>query len=64
MSRYVKRPLGAGEAPPIYDLYGVINHMGDLLGGHYTSYARCPDPEDTTRSQVGELGTHFLTEHS
>ena len=28
---------------PVYELYGVINHHGGLLGGHYTAYARCPD---------------------
>ena len=24
----------------IYDLYGVCNHSGGVLGGHYTSYIR------------------------
>jgi len=28
------------EAPPIYDLYAVSNHMGGLHGGHYTAYAK------------------------
>ena len=33
--------LQPGESPPIYDLYGVANHHGLLIGGHYTSYVRC-----------------------
>lgn len=33
--------LKAGEARPIYDLFGVVNHHGLLIGGHYTSYVRC-----------------------
>lgn len=27
---------------PLYDLYGVSNHMGGLTGGHYTAYVRNP----------------------
>ena len=30
--------------PPIYDLCGVINHYGDLGGGHYT--AACLNSDD------------------
>ena len=26
-----------------YKLYGVVNHMGSLGGGHYTAYARSGD---------------------
>lgn len=26
----------------IYDLFGVDNHSGSLLGGHYTAYAKNP----------------------
>ena len=29
--------------PPLYDLFGVANHMGSLLGGHYT--ADCKNPK-------------------
>ena len=31
---------GANTESCLYDLYGVCNHMGRLLGGHYTAYAR------------------------
>jgi ubiquitin C-terminal hydrolase len=31
---------GAGDAPPVYDLYAVSNHSGSLGGGHYTAAAK------------------------
>lgn len=43
------------DGPTIYDLYGVINHMGRLLGGHYTSYARLVAKHDSRQSEIGEL---------
>lgn len=24
----------------VYDLFGVVNHMGGMTGGHYTAYCR------------------------
>lgn len=27
----------------MYDLYGVVNHLGGMFGGHYTAYAECED---------------------
>lgn len=36
--------LVKGHPSPIYDLYAVSNHMGDLGGGHYTAYGKnCVD---------------------
>ena len=43
----------ANEPPPIYDLYGVINHYGGILGGHYTAYARTPDIHNTSVDEQG-----------
>jgi len=34
------------EQNSIYDLYGVINHMGSIGGGHYTAYVHSPSFED------------------
>ncbi|KAH9406273.1 Ubiquitin carboxyl-terminal hydrolase 19 [Tyrophagus putrescentiae] len=41
-----RRKLGSCDSleeavpPPIYDLYAVVNHMGEAFMGHYTAYAR------------------------
>jgi ubiquitin C-terminal hydrolase len=32
-------PALQGASPPVYDLVGVVNHMGSLGGGHYTADA-------------------------
>ena len=47
MSEYYTGP--ASDKPPIYDLYGVANHHGGLLGGHYTAYARLLTDENFTQ---------------
>lgn len=31
---------GRGQAGMVYDLYGVVNHMGGMTGGHYTACCR------------------------
>lgn len=28
------------DGPQRYDLYGIVNHYGALMGGHYTAYVR------------------------
>ncbi|KAG1650457.1 Ubiquitin carboxyl-terminal hydrolase 19 [Nymphon striatum] len=38
--------------PAIYDLFAVVNHSGNMIGGHYTSYARCIDLSNTRRNEV------------
>ena len=43
MSAYSIGEPTSSSRSPVYELYGVINHHGGLLGGHYTAYARCPD---------------------
>ena len=37
LSKYV---IGYKKHSYIYDLYGVCNHSGNVLGGHYTSYIK------------------------
>ena len=32
----------AGQTPCRYNLYGVTNHSGTLLSGHYTAYCKHP----------------------
>lgn len=37
---------------PVYDLYGVINHHGGILGGHYTAYARLNSKESLHQNEL------------
>lgn len=37
LSKYIK---GYQSASYIYDLFGVCNHMGTVMGGHYTAYVK------------------------
>ena len=37
LSKYV---VGYQPSSYIYDLYGVCNHSGDVMGGHYTSFVK------------------------
>ena len=40
MSEYVISQKQKTNEPLIYDLFGVSNHYGQLLAGHYTAYAK------------------------
>jgi ubiquitin carboxyl-terminal hydrolase 8 len=40
MSAYV---IGYHPESYIYELYGIVNHIGDLSGGHYTANIKTPD---------------------
>ncbi|KAK3602943.1 hypothetical protein CHS0354_039361 [Potamilus streckersoni] len=53
LSSYYVGTRPANEPPPIYDLYAVVNHHGGILGGHYTAYVRCADPNDYKKNLVG-----------
>ena len=40
---YVKSSTRCNDdAPPVYDLYGVSEHIGGMGGGHYTAVAQNP----------------------
>ena len=54
MSHFAIGAHRPGDPAPIYDLYGVVNHHGGILGGHYTSYARCADLTNPMKNEVGE----------
>lgn len=50
-------PFSMGSKRPrrhIYDLYGVVNHHGSLMGGHYTAYARCLNRYNSTHTETSE----------
>ncbi|XP_033126172.1 ubiquitin carboxyl-terminal hydrolase 19-like [Anneissia japonica] len=40
------------SGPTVYDLYGVINHHGGLLGGHYMALARLPAVEHCNKNEI------------
>ncbi|XP_071960170.1 ubiquitin carboxyl-terminal hydrolase 19-like [Antedon mediterranea] len=44
---------GLHSGPAIFDLYGVINHHGGLLGGHYVAFARLPGIEHCHSNDIG-----------
>ena len=53
MSKYVNDP-NSKQRPHVYDLYGVINHIGNsLYSGHYTSFARTHSSDDSTKDELG-----------
>ncbi|BFZ08637.1 hypothetical protein BsWGS_11676 [Bradybaena similaris] len=45
--------LRPDEPLPVYDLYGVVNHHGLLIGGHYTSYVKCFADSITGSDEIG-----------
>jgi ubiquitin C-terminal hydrolase len=42
LSKYV---VGYNARKYIYDLYGIVNHIGDVHGGHYTAFVLGPGQE-------------------
>jgi hypothetical protein len=57
LSKYV---IGYNKDSYVYDLYGICNHSGGVLGGHYTSYVKNANDKwyhfnDTTVNEVENL---------
>ncbi|XP_046561089.1 LOW QUALITY PROTEIN: ubiquitin carboxyl-terminal hydrolase 19-like [Haliotis rubra] len=52
LSKFILGKTPSVQQHPVYDLYGVINHHGGILGGHYTSYVRCTDTVDPLKNEV------------
>ena len=63
-SKYVK---GYNPTSYIYDLYGICNHSGSSLGGHYTAYIKNANSKwyefnDTRVNEIKE--EHIITPHA
>ncbi len=43
----------------VYDLYGVVNHYGSLIGGHYTAFVRLCDALDSRKTELGTFSSLF-----
>ena len=55
LSKYV---IGYNKESFVYDLYGVCNHSGSVMGGHYTSFVKNANEKwyhynDTSVAEVG-----------
>jgi hypothetical protein len=53
MAPYFVHAVPEGEPHPVYDLYGIVNHYGGIMGGHYTAYTRCVN--DIGANEVGKM---------
>jgi len=52
--------IGYKKSDNIYDLYGICNHSGGVLGGHYTSHVKTANDKwyhfnDTSVAELGNL---------
>jgi ubiquitin C-terminal hydrolase len=59
LSKYV---VGYDNKSYIYDLYGICNHSGNVMGGHYTAFIKNADDNwyhcnDTIIQKIGNLDT-------
>ena len=58
LSKYI---IGYDKATYVYDLYGICNHSGSVMGGHYTAYVKNANDKwyhynDTNISEIKENG--------
>ena len=61
MSEFIDKECGYGQKP-VYNLFGVINHVGKIEYGHYFSYIKIQDREDWFEfndSAVKNIGKNF-----
>jgi ubiquitin C-terminal hydrolase len=62
LSKYV---IGYNKKKYVYDLYGICNHSGSSMGGHYTSFVKASNDKwyhfnDTEVKEVDDLN-HLVT---
>ena len=55
VNRHLQSSASAAGDNTLYDLYGVVNHTGGLLGGHYTAYAHTPHSTAREKKEIGTL---------
>ena len=48
LSKYV---IGYNARKYVYDLYGVVNHIGDVHGGHYTAFVLGQGPDQSQETE-------------
>jgi len=53
INTHLQPSSSSASANALYDLYGVVNHSGGLLGGHYTAYARTPHASARDKNELG-----------
>jgi ubiquitin C-terminal hydrolase len=63
LSKYVS---GYNEKSYVYELFGVCNHMGNIMGGHYTSFVRTKQNEwfhynDTSVMPITNMSSNSQT---
>lgn len=59
LSKYV---IGYKKDEYVYDLYGIANHSGSVLGGHYTAYVKNANHKwyhfnDTSVTEINEINS-------
>jgi ubiquitin carboxyl-terminal hydrolase 8 len=62
LSKYI---IGYNPDSYVYDLYGICNHMGSVMGGHYTSFVKNADDKwihyDDTNVEIVENSNDIIS---